>query len=128
VQIHVVLIQAAALLVFGFGLLIFGVPFLLIGFGLGSAWFVRANRPLALAIVGWVVALAVVALLVTPLGCTSKVPVQGVAGSTTCSNVLGIRYAGGAAYNPPLWPAPLAGLATGLLTAAVTWRLLARRR
>jgi hypothetical protein len=121
------LIQAAALLLFGFGLLLFGVPFLLIGLGLACAWLVRANRPLSWAIVGGIAALAIVAILVRPLGCTGKVSVDGGVGSTTCSNALGIRYAGGADYNPPLWPAPIAGLAAGLLTAAVTWRLLTLR-
>lgn len=74
--------------------------------------------------------------LVAPLRCTSSAvaTVDGVdhvaetAGTTECTNLLGIAYSGGAGYAPPLWPAVVAGGVGGLSLGWGTRQAMLRRR
>lgn len=72
--------------------------------------------PLAIAALGFVAGF----ILLVPLGCTTESVSIEEAGSsdttsstgqTSCSNVMGLDYSGEGSYNPPLWPAALAGVA-----------------
>jgi hypothetical protein len=110
-----------------------GVPFLLLGFVLGvlSPWRrdVRVMAPAIAAVVGLVAGY----VLVAPLGCTTTSTATttrtGTGESfTTCSNLVGINYSGSGLYNPSLLPALLAGLATGVVAAGLTWWATARPR
>jgi hypothetical protein len=69
-------------------------------------------------------------VLVGPLGCTTSGGASALPGSpvdvgrTVCTNVLGIDYSGAGAYNPPLMPAFVVGLAVAGVAAALAWWLL----
>lgn len=66
-------------------------------------------------------------ILIAPLGCTATASSRDLTGSTSCSNLLGLNYLGSTPYEPPLWPAVVAGV----IAAAVGWgaaHFLARRR
>lgn len=136
-----------ALALVGFGILaIFsvGMPFLALGLALlGLAPFRR--RP----VVFWPILSAVISffvgyVLVAPLGCTTRleaVEELGGAGTgarspgaihipaegTTCTNLLGINYSGPGVYNPPLWPAVVAGATFAVVVALVLRQFLAGR-
>jgi hypothetical protein len=81
----------------------------------------------------WPPLLAVVAYnvgywAVAPLYCTATEAVGGPS-TTTCSNVLGITYAGSGAYNPSLDPANMAGLLLAAIAfVAVLAAIILRRR
>jgi len=77
-------------------------------------------------------------ILVAPLGCPSTVvsrvsqpgfngPVTPVVGTTSCTNIIGIHYAGPTPYYPSLLPALLAGLGIGVLAALAARVLLSRK-
>jgi hypothetical protein len=122
-------ILAAILIAFGvIGLASIGLPFLLVGLTL---LFLAPHR--AKPATFWPALLAVLAfiagyVLVSPLSCTeSALAGSGQLGHTSCFNLLGIDYAGRGVYNPPLWPALLAGVAAGLMTGFVSRWILSRR-
>ena len=117
-------IVAVALVVLGFvGGFSIGGPFLMLGLAMLALGPLR-HRP----IVFWPVIAGVVAFnagfwAVTPLVCTTTVR-HGEEASTVCTNLLGIRYAGGAEYNPSLLPARIAGLGSAVAAAAIIAVLL----
>ena len=105
-----------------------GAPFFLTGIAMlvASPW--RGRREIVVPIVAAPWAFTLTYVLLAPLSCTSTPSTGPLLTRTVCSNVLGIDYSGGGAYDPPLLPALLAGLAASGLTIAVLRRLLARRR
>jgi hypothetical protein len=120
-------IAAVALVAFGFlGGFSIGGPFLMLGLAMLVVGPFR-QRPLVFwPVIAGVVAFNVGYWAVTPLVCTTTAQLGGDA-STVCTNLLGIRYAGGAEYNPSLVPARIAGLAAAVTAAAGTGLLLWRR-
>lgn len=78
--------------------------------------------PIAVAALGFVAGF----ILLVPLGCTMEsVSIEdGSSGMTTsttsCSNVIGLDYSGQGRYNPPLWPAALAGVAAATVGGRMT--------
>lgn len=120
---------AIALCAVGFvAILSIGAPFFLTGIAMlvVSPW--RAREDVLWPVVAAPWAFTVTYVLLAPLSCTGTAYPDGEAGSfTECTNVLGIDYSGGGAYNPPLLPAFLAGLIAAGLAAFVIRRLLARR-
>jgi hypothetical protein len=120
---------AIALCAVGFvAILSIGAPFFLTGIAMlvVSPW--RARKDVLWPVVAAPWAFTVTYVLLAPLSCTGTAYPDGEARSfTECTNVLGIDYSGGGAYNPPLLPAFLAGLITAGLAAFVIRRLLARR-
>jgi hypothetical protein len=97
-----------------------------LGLILLAAWRARDNPAISWPVVAAVIAFASIAALVAPWSCTG-IAAPGGNGLTECSNPLGIQYSGGGSYNPPLWPALVAGLSAGLAAALVTWLALRRR-
>lgn len=114
-----------------------GAPFLLLGLTLAVLWPFRRRPqvfwPWLLGVMGFVVGYIVVA----PLGCTaSAVSMAGMGQPTNvpadgarvvCSSVFGLPYAGMTPYEPPTWPALLAGVSFALALGWTT-RLILRRR
>jgi len=133
---------AVVLTVFGFlDLIGIGGPFLLTGVVMLSVgaggWRHRPEilRPLLVGVWAFVVVYA----LIAPLGCTTSgsgsapvlpggPPPTLQLSHTVCTNLLGVDYSGTGAYNSPLMPALLAGLAAGLVLAVATRALLVRGR
>jgi hypothetical protein len=121
---------AIGLVAFGFlALISIGLPFLLTGLAMLFLASRRSERatlwPTLIGI--WAFVLGFV--LIAPLGCattSSAEPGQAVAATTSCGNVLGLDYSGGAGYTPPLLPAALVGIALGLAAALGARRLLRR--
>ena len=107
-----------------------GAPFFLTGIAMlvASPWRGRREIVVPTVIPPWAFTLTYV--LLAPLSCTStSTPSTGpLLSRTECSNVLGIDYSGGGAYDPPLLPALLVGLVAAGIIFAVLRRLLARRR
>jgi hypothetical protein len=106
-----------------------GAPFFLTGIAMlvASPW--RGRREIVVPTVAAPWAFTLTYVLLAPLSCTGTDHPGGGAGSfTECSNVLGIDYSGGGAYDPPLLPALLVGLVAAGIIFAVLRRLLARRR
>lgn len=122
-----------ALILFGW-LAIFsiGAPFFLFGITLAVLFPWRTRRGVLATGIAVVIGLVVGYVLVAPLSCTgTSVFVPGEAlseGTTTCSNLLGITYAGGENYNPSLLPALLAGIALAAIAGVTTARLSRRHR
>jgi hypothetical protein len=118
---------AVALVVFGFlGGFSIGGPFLMLGLVMLVVGPVRHRPRLFWPVIAGVVAFNAGYWAVTPLVCTTTAELGGQA-STACTNLLGIRYAGGPDYNPSLVPARIAGLGAGIAAAVVTALLLWRR-
>lgn len=124
---------AVVLTVFGF-LAIFsiGAPFFLTGVAMLAVGRWRSNPAVVWpALVGvWLLVIAYV--LVGPGSCTgtARAVISGSppsVGRVTCTNPLGIDYAGTGNYSPSLLPGFLAGLAAGIIGALLTRRLLDRR-
>lgn len=113
-----------------------GIPFLILGLSLVLlAPFRNRTQTFIPALVA-VVAFFAGFILVAPLGCTTTATVtesaggdghRSSAGATSCDNVLGIDYAGVGIYNPPWWPAAIAGLALAAVAATATFLLVRRR-
>ena len=105
-----------------------GAPFFLTGIAMlvASPW--RGRRQIVVPVVAAPWAFTLTYVLLAPLSCTSTPSTGPLLTRTECSNVLGIDYSGGGAYDPPLLPALLAGLVAAGLTVAALRRLLARRR
>lgn len=128
---------AIALCVFGFfGLLSIGAPFLLTGVPMLIVYPWRSRRSVLWPTLASVWALSATYVLVAPLGCSSSGSAPSLPGSapsstsggvTSCANLLGIDYSGGASYNPPLLPALLAGIAVAIVVALALRALLVRR-
>jgi hypothetical protein len=114
---------AAAIVLIGFGALaIFsvGFPFLLLGVVMAVLWPLRARRELFFPLLAGTLGFIVAAVLASPLGCTTSVGFGEGPSRTECANLLGIEYTGIGAYDPPRWPALVAGVASGGLVALVT--------
>ena len=114
-----------AIVLMGFGYLaIFsiGAPFLLIGLTMAVLFPFRERR--GVLATGIAADLGFVAgyILVGPLGCAtsafSTVGAEVSAGHTSCTNIIGLTYAGGASYNPSLVPALIAGLVLAAIAGA----------
>ena len=121
-------IVAVALAVLGFlGGFSIGGPFLMLGVAMLVLGPFRHRPLLFWSIIAGVVAFNVGYWAVTPLVCTTTAQL-GEEASTACTNLLGIRYAGGADYDPSLVPARIAGLGAGIAAGAITALLLRRRR
>jgi hypothetical protein len=105
-----------------------GAPLFLTGIAMlvASPW--RGRREIIVPIVAAPWAFTLTYVLLAPLSCTSTSSAGPLLSRTECSNVLGIDYRGGGAYDPPLLPALLTGLAVAGLTVLVLRRFLARRR
>ena len=75
-------------------------------------------------------------MIVVPLGCTARdgaitegrSETRPSVGDTSCSSAIGIDYSGSGNYNPPLWPAVVAGLLTAAAVAALASLPQIRRR
>jgi hypothetical protein len=112
---------AVALIAFGLlGLISIGLPFLLTGIAMAALAPRRADRtilwPTLIGIWGFVLGY----VLTGPIGCattSSAEPGSSVVESTSCGNVLGLDYSGGAGYEPPLLPAALAAVVLGAAAA-----------
>ena len=121
-------IIAVALVVFGFlGGFSIGGPFLMLGLAMLALGPFHHRPRLFWPVIAGVVAFSAGYWAVTPLVCTTTAHL-GEEASTACTNLLGISYAGGPDYNPPLVPARIAGLAAGLAAGATTALLLRLRR
>lgn len=117
----------AALLGFGYlaGFSI-GLPFFYVGLAMlilsplrrwnGVFW------PLLLAVIGFEIGYYAVA----PFYCSATQTIGGPT-TTVCTSLIGIRYEGGAGFDPPRTMALVAGVASATLTALATWLLLDRR-
>lgn len=111
-----------ALALAGFGFLAgfsIGQPFLFLGLAMIAVGPWRRRPRVFWPVIAGVVAFNVAYLAFAPLVCTATATVGGDT-STTCTNLLGIPYEGGAAYNPSLVPARLAALTAGLIVAVVS--------
>lgn len=119
-----------ALVAFGYlALFSIGAPFLLTGLALAALWPARRRPQTFWPVLIGVQAFVVGYVLVTPLWCRGEESPAGNAGSTECFNLIGIDYSGSASYNPPLWPALIAGLAAGLAVALLArWLALRLQR
>ena len=93
----------------------------------------RISLPVVIALAGFLVGF----LMVTPLGCTVSESAQvnsrdGVttitSAGTSCSNLLGIQYAGGHNYDPPQLPALGAGLLAALVSGSLAFFYLRSRQ
>lgn len=121
-----------AVLLIGFGTISaasIGGPFLLVGVTLIVLRRYRADPvrfwPPLVGVVGLVLGY----VLIAPFRCSvgAGVGTQGIfGGHTVCTNLLGIDYSGASGYSPALWPALLAGVGFGLVTAGLV-RVLLRR-
>lgn len=131
---------AGALLLIAFGTLTgfsIGIPFLMVGLSLVVlARFRRRPQVFVPSLVA-VGAFFAGFILVAPLGCTATMTVTEFPGgdhgetspaATSCDNILGIEYSGVGIYNPPLWPAALAGLTVAAVAATAAWLLLKSSR
>jgi hypothetical protein len=119
---------ALALVVFGFlAAFSIGQPFLFLGLAMIAVGPWRRRPRVFWPVVAGVVAFNVAYLAFAPLVCTATVNLGGAI-RTTCTNLLGIPYEGGAGYNPSLLPARLAGLAVGIAVAVLTELLVVKRR
>jgi len=114
-----------ALILFGW-LAIFsiGAPFLLLGVMLAVLFPWRTRRGTLTTGMAAVLGLVVGYVFVVPLACTSTaVSVVGEVQSkvtTTCSNLLSIRYEGSETYNPSLLPALLTGITLAAVAGGTT--------
>jgi hypothetical protein len=115
------------LVVFGFitGFSI-GIPFLLLGLLLAALSPFRANPqvfwPTILAYVAFIGGL----ILVSPISCSESASDQGSAGTTVCSNLIGIDYSGTGNYNPSRLPALIAALIGAVLAGTLAHGLFRR--
>lgn len=100
------------------GLAIFsvGFPFFVLGAALAALRAAGAGRRVFWAVVAAIVSFFVAYIVVAPLRCSASSSSTGGTSlpvgvqQTRCTNLLGIDYSGRGRYNPPLWPALLAGL------------------
>ena len=121
-------LSSLAMVAFGFiASFSIGQPFFLVGLVMLSVGAFR-DRPLIFwPPVAAVVAYNVTYLAIAPLACTSTAGTRA-SSSTACSSLLGIRYDGAGAYNPPLTPAILTGLAAAAVVLLLTVVVLRLRR
>lgn len=131
-------VLALALLGFGFlAMFSIGAPFFALGLALVVLAPFRQRPAIFWPAIGGVLAFFVGYVLVAPLGCTAQATMREaagtsggggseIAGATVCASLLGIDYSGAGTYNPPLWPALIAGLATAAAIAVVIRVLVAR--
>jgi hypothetical protein len=119
---------AVVLVLFGsVAILSIGIPFLTLGIALlalgGWRHQPRIFWPPLVGLLSFFIGF----VLIAPGSCTATATSPGdPAGFTTCSNLLGLDYSGEGLYNPPLWPALVAGLVLAAVGGAAT-RLLLRR-
>jgi len=97
---------AALLIAFGVvTILSIGLPFFALGLELAVLWPLRHRRRLVWSVLGLTALFFLTYLLFAPLTCTSTAS-SAVSGpghvASTCTNPLGLRYAGGEAYQAPL--------------------------
>lgn len=130
VAVALVLVGTVSIFSIGALLLLLGVGLLAVG-----PW--RDRPGVVRAVVAGVVGLAVGYVLLAPLTCTSGASASispmttdggSPPGGTRCTNVLGIPYGGGPAYDPPLGPAFAGGLVVGAVSAALAFRSGRRER
>jgi hypothetical protein len=111
------------------GMFSVGVPLFLTGVAMLAVlpWRHRRGVVMAAIIAPWAFVFGYV--LVAPLGCTAAG--TGAPGldetATTCTNVLGIGYSGGAEYRPPLMPGVAAGLGLAAIALLVLRAAVQRR-
>ncbi len=121
---------AIALIAFGvLGLLSIGLPFLLTGIAMAALAPRRSERTILWPTLIGIWAFVLGFVLIGPIGCAatgSGAPGRTVLESTSCGNVLGLDYSGGAGYQPPLLPAVLAGIVLGVASAVLARRVLRR--
>lgn len=122
-----------SLVLIGFGFLSLfsiGGPLLLTGLAMVAAGPWHRRRDVLWPALAGVWSFALAYALVAPLGCTSTstaVPAgPSTVGRTSCTNVLGIDYSGGGAYQAPLMPALLVA-AAALVVGIAAYMLLAGR-
>ncbi len=120
---------AAALVIFGYvAIFSVGAPFLVLGIALLvlGPWRDRPQTfwPPLVAVVLFFVGYIVVAPVTCTATAQSRTDSPGV---TVCSNLLGLDYSGTGVYNPPVWPALLAGLGLAV-TGGLTIKLFLRRK
>lgn len=124
-----------ALVLVGFGalaILSIGAPFVAVGLTLVALAPFREHRAVFWPVLSAVIAFFVGYVLVAPVSCTALGVVEEAAGATesdsvgltTCTNLLGIDYSGTGLYNPPLWPAVVAGVILAAAVALILRRLL----
>ncbi len=128
-----VLLVGGMLVAFGMvAILTIGLPFLIGGaiVLVDAATGVRRRRPrLFWPTVAAVAGFFAGGVAVAPWSCTSEAAATsaGVStASTTCRSLTGIRYAGGAGYDPPEWPGLSAGITVAVLAGAGTRRWIVR--
>lgn len=125
---------AIAVLLIAFGTLTgfsIGLPFLFLGLALVFLAPFRQREGIFVSALVAVVAFFVGFALVAPLGCTvaervvversshTGTPPPPQRGHTSCTNVIGVDYSGPGTYNPPLWPAALAGAVLATMAGGV---------
>lgn len=125
---------ALAVLLIAFGVLAIlsiGLPFLATGLALVALAPLRDRPGVFWPWLAGVVALFVGYVLVAPLACSARESATAAgsdrpdaaevgADGVTCMNLAGIDYTGGPGYDPPLWPAAIAGVITALGAGAAT--------
>lgn len=134
---------AIALLLIAFGTLTgfsIGILFLFLGLALVFLAPFRQREGIFVSALVAVVAFFVVFALVAPLGCTVServvvepssrmdTPPPPQRGHTSCTNVIGVDYSGPETYNPPLWPAALAGAVLATMAGGVASLFLRTRK
>lgn len=132
---------ALAVLFIGFGsLAIFtiGMPFLATGIALVALAPSRDRPGVFWPWLAGVLAFFVGYVVVVPFACSAQEiattssgngsgAVEAAGGDVACTNLLGIDYTGGPGYNPPRWPAAIAGGATALGAGFGTRIVLSKR-
>lgn len=114
-----------ALVLFGWlAILTLGAPFVLLGLTLAVLFPWRRRRGVLATGMAVILGLVVGYALVAPLSCSAtltSVPGESFSdGSTTCSNLLGIRYEGDGDYDPSLFPALVAGVVLAVVAGVAT--------
>lgn len=131
---------AIALVLIAFGTLTgfsIGIPFLCLGLALVFLAPFRQREAIFVPALVAVVAFFAAFALTAPLQCTSTARIvessdgthapQPSFAQTSCTNAIGIDYSGAGTYNPPLWPAALAGLVVATVASGVTAWIIRRR-
>lgn len=83
----------------------------------------RTFWPVLLGVIGYELGF----LLYVPLTCTSTATVPDGVAETVCTSILGPDYRGSGTYNPPLDPARVVGLLSGIGSALLAFAIVTRR-
>lgn len=114
----------------GFGYLAgfsIGLPFFYVGLAMLVLRPLRRWNSVFWPLLAAVIAFQVAYFAVAPFYCSAS---QAIGGPTTtaCTSLIGIRYEGGAGFDPPRAPALIAGVVTAAITAVAVRLVIPRHR